>query len=91
MFGEHALYAGGKLVALVCDDQLFVKPTEAGRAWIGAAAEAPPYPGAKPCFLVPGDRWEDVAWLSELMRITAAELPMPVKRKARRKPATHRA
>ena len=25
MFGEYALYADGKVVALVCDDQLFVK------------------------------------------------------------------
>ena len=30
MFGEYALYSKGKVVALLCDDQLFVKPT-AGR------------------------------------------------------------
>ncbi len=27
MFGEYALYLDGKVVALVCDDQLFLKPT----------------------------------------------------------------
>lgn len=27
MFGEYALYVGPKVVALVCDNQLFVKPT----------------------------------------------------------------
>ncbi|GJD51723.1 hypothetical protein OPKNFCMD_4478 [Methylobacterium crusticola] len=30
MFGEYALYCDGKTVALVCDDQLFLKLTEAG-------------------------------------------------------------
>ena len=34
MFGEYALYCGVKLVALICDDQLFVKITKAGgRSW----------------------------------------------------------
>jgi len=44
MFGEYGIYCDGKLVALVCDDQLFVKPTKAGRAHIGKVREAPPYP-----------------------------------------------
>ena len=35
MFGEFAIYSLGKVVALVCDDQLFVKPTEAGKRFIG--------------------------------------------------------
>ncbi len=35
MFGEYALYSKGKVLALVCDDQLFVKPTDAGRSFIG--------------------------------------------------------
>ena len=31
MFGEYALYLDGKVVALVCDNHLFVKPTADGR------------------------------------------------------------
>ena len=27
MFGEYAVYGDGKVVALICDDRLFVKPT----------------------------------------------------------------
>lgn len=77
MFGEYAIYLGGKLVALVCDDQLFVKPTSAGRAAAGAVAEAPPYKGAKPCLLIPGDLWEDSDWLAALARATADALPIP--------------
>jgi len=34
MFGEYALYCNNKVVALICDDQLFVKPTNAGKAFI---------------------------------------------------------
>ena len=30
MFGEFALYCDGKVVALVCDNQLFVKSTAGG-------------------------------------------------------------
>ncbi|RYD21729.1 MAG: response regulator, partial [Spirochaetia bacterium] len=38
--GEYGLYLDGRLVALVCDDQLFVKPTVAGRAYASNADEA---------------------------------------------------
>jgi len=80
MFGEYALYANGKVVALICDNRLFIKPTEAGRAFIGDVKEAPPYPGAKNSFLIE-DQLEDRAWLSELIRITEQELPEPKPKK----------
>ena len=74
MFGEYAVYYDGKVVALVCDNQLFVKPTEAGRSFIGDVTEAPAYPGAKASFLI-DDRVEDREWISNLIRITCQELP----------------
>jgi len=77
MFGEYAIYYRDRIVALFCDDQLFIKPTNAGRAWIGRVSEAPPYPGAKPWYFISGDRCEDGEWLSELVRVTASELPPP--------------
>ena len=77
MFGEYGLFCNGKMVALVCGDQLFVKPTAAGKAFAGALPEAPPYPGAKPYLLVDGDRWDDRDWLTQLIRRTEAELPAP--------------
>ncbi len=85
MFGEYAVYCEGKMVALVCDDQLFIKPTPAGRVQIGAVEEAQPYPQAKPWFLISGDHWDDADWLADLVRITAAALPAP-KPKAPKKP-----
>lgn len=81
MFGEYALYCQGKVVALICDDQLFVKPTKAGKAFIGETVEAPPYTGAKPSYLISEDKWDDAEWLAELIRLTAAELPLPKPKK----------
>jgi TfoX/Sxy family transcriptional regulator of competence genes len=31
MFGEYGVYAGGKMIVSVFHDQLFLKPTAAGR------------------------------------------------------------
>lgn len=84
MFGEYGLFSGGKMFGMVCDDQLFVKPTDAGRAFIGdALVEAPAYPGAKPSFLVQ-DRLEDPDWLSELVRITTRTMPAPKPKKRKK-------
>jgi TfoX/Sxy family transcriptional regulator of competence genes len=89
MFGEFAIYRADKFVALVCDDELFVKPTEAGKAYLaGAVDEAPPYPRAKPHFRISGDRIEDADWLAELIKRTDAALPAPKPKRA--KPARKR-
>lgn len=84
MFGEYALYCDGKVVALVCDNQLFVKPTENGRSYIGNVCAAPPYPGAKMYFLIE-DAFEDREWISGLIRITAKEIPLPKPKGIRKK------
>lgn len=81
MFGEYAIYCDKKVVALVCDDELFIKPTEAGRQYLPEVIEKPAYPGSKRYFWISGDHWDDGEWLAELMRITAAELPLPKPKK----------
>jgi len=82
MFGEYAIYCNEKVVALVCDNKLYVKPTEAGRKFIGSVDEAPPYSGAKPFFFIE-DQFEGADWLSELIKITEQELPAPKPKKAK--------
>ena len=84
MFGEYGVYVDGKMIGSVCDDQLYVKPTASGRAHAEPTSDAPPYPGAKPHLLIQADRWGDAEWLSELLRVTAAELPTPKPRKPKR-------
>ncbi len=76
MFGEYALYCNEKVVALICDNQLFVKPTAGGKAYIGDVVEAPAYPGAKMSYLIE-EKYEDAEWLGALIRITEKELPAP--------------
>jgi TfoX/Sxy family transcriptional regulator of competence genes len=86
MFGEYALYCEGKIVALICDNQLFVKPTDAGRSFIGEVVEAPPYPGAKPSFLIE-EHLEDKEWISTLVKLTEKGLPPPKAKKKKGKKA----
>ncbi len=83
MFGEWGLFSGGKMWGMICDDRLFVKPTEGGLAHIPTVVLAPPYPGAKHIPVIE-DGLEDREWLSELVRITTAELPMPKARKPKK-------
>lgn len=83
MFGEYGIYADGKIFGLICDNKLFIKPTEGGKNFIGKVVEGQPYPGAKPSFLIE-EKIEDSDWLSELVKITIRELPEPKPRKKRK-------
>ena len=84
MFGEWGIYSNGKIFALICDNQFFIKPTESGKAFIKAVEMAPPYPGAKP-FITIGDKIEDRQWLSELINISVKELPEPKPKKKKKR------
>ncbi|MBA3723603.1 MAG: TfoX/Sxy family protein [Candidatus Levybacteria bacterium] len=84
MFGEYALYCDEKVIALVCDDKLFVKPTDGGRAIVGPGNDAPPYPGAKPYLLISEDYWDDRDWMTNVIQKTASELPLPKPKKKKR-------
>jgi TfoX/Sxy family transcriptional regulator of competence genes len=78
MFGEFALYCGDKVVALVCNNQLFVKITPAGKALVGKRyEEGQAYPGAKPSMLIGAEEIDNDERLCELVRVTADALPQP--------------
>lgn len=84
MFGEYALYCDGKVVALVCDEQLFVKITDPGRDFVGAHyVEGFAYPGARASMLIDDDRIEDREWLCALIRITSENVPTPKPKKVK--------
>ncbi len=76
MFGEFAVYCDGKVVALVCDNQFFLKPTDAGKALLDRVKEAPPYPGAKPYYLIDA-QLDDAEAAAAIVRATADALPAP--------------
>ena len=84
MFGEYALYCNEKVVALLCDDRFFLKPTDAAEEF-GSFEEGPPYPGSKPFLIIEEDRWEDRDFMADLVRATAAALPAPKPKKSKKK------
>ena len=74
MFGGATLYFEDKILGLITDNQLFIKRTPAGKAFIGEVVEVPPYPGAKDHYLI-GEELDDKDWLCELILVSARELP----------------
>ncbi len=72
MFGEYGIYCNGKYFACVCDDNFYVKVTQAGQALVPNAELAPPYDGAKPYLLIEDLDNRDL--LAELVRKTVENL-----------------
>ena len=76
MFGEYGIYMDSLIIGLACDNQLFIKPTAAGRKFAGGSgrlSEAPPYHGAKLYYLI-DDKLDDREWMCGLARATYGEL-----------------
>lgn len=88
MFGGHGVYCNDRFVAIIGDDELFVKDSPAGQQFLDPSHLAPPYPGANNAFRVPPERWEDREWLGTFVRATAEALPPPQPRRAKRAPAS---
>lgn len=76
MFGEFAVYCDGKVVGFVCDNQFFLKPTSVGKALLERVKEAPPYPGAKPYYLLDA-QLDEAELAAAIVRATADALPAP--------------
>ncbi|MEO1948940.1 TfoX/Sxy family protein [Thioclava sp.] len=81
MFGEYAVYLGGKTVALLCDDTLFVRQLPEATRYLEDSGHAPvtgkPYPRAKDHWQIDPDLWEDTEWLLGLLSVIEAALPAP--------------
>jgi TfoX/Sxy family transcriptional regulator of competence genes len=75
MFGEYALYADGKVVALVCDDQLFVKILPASVELEDLCEKGPPYPGARPHYVVEEEQLSQLEQLPGILFDVAESLP----------------
>lgn len=75
MFGDYGLYCKDKIIGLICDSNLYIKPTEAGRALLRNEELRPPYPGAKPYFYI--EDVDDHDYLSALVKTTYEALPDP--------------
>lgn len=76
MFGEYACYLGGKVVALVCNDILYIKATTGALGLMPNAILSPPYPGAKPHISFEG-ALDDPDLVAAALQAAAADLPEP--------------
>lgn len=72
MFGEYGLFCDGVFFAVICDNQLFVKPTVQCQSAFPELSKAPPYDGAKDYILVSDTDNKEL--MLELVRITYQSL-----------------
>jgi TfoX/Sxy family transcriptional regulator of competence genes len=85
MFGEYSLYADGKVVALVCDDRLYVKDHSTTKVLADECEQGPPYPGAKPHFIVDESQLSTITELPKMLLRLSAALPEPKRSGSKRK------
>ena len=83
MFGEYALYADGKVVALICDYRLYVKILPASKVLELECEKGEPYPGAKPHYIVTEEQLSSMASLPGILFAIAESVP--AKKKSRKK------
>jgi TfoX/Sxy family transcriptional regulator of competence genes len=75
MLGEYGVYCDEKIVALVCDDTFFLKPSPAAARLGVHLVPAPPYPGAKEYFVIGAAVIEDDEQFRRVVQATADALP----------------
>ena len=84
MFGEYGLYCNGRVVALICGNQLFLKPTPQAMAMLGQTLSpvpmAPVYPGGKP-MAVADEVLDDGDLMARVVAMIASEVPEPKPKK----------
>ncbi|MDB6025701.1 MAG: transcriptional regulator [Verrucomicrobiales bacterium] len=81
MFGEYALYADDKVVALVCDDRLYVKIVPASQELESQCEKGEPYPGARPHYIVEEGQLTSVPNLPGILFAIAESVPAKKKKK----------
>ena len=79
MMGEYILYYRGKIIGVIYDDRLLVKPVKSAVSFMPAAVYELPYERAKEMLLV--DNVDSKEFLNELFDAMYDELPAPKKKK----------
>ena len=80
MFGEYALYADNKVVALVCDDLLYVKICAASIILESECEKDSPYPGAKDYYVIDDEKLDLIPALPSILIAIAKSLPVKKKK-----------
>ena len=85
MMGDYCIYCDGIIFGLICDNNLFIKPTYQGAAQLKEVVMRSPYPGAKEHFLI-----TDVDDRDNLVSIIKATMPALPKPKGKKNPMLER-
>lgn len=79
MMGEYCVYYKGKLIGDICDNCLFLKPTESVLRLMPDADRGYPYEGSKTLMVVV-DTIENEELMEEVLNEMYKELPEPKKK-----------
>lgn len=77
MFGEYVVYCDDKVVLLICDDRVHIKPTAAVEAYAARFESEPPFPGARNHPILDDGFMADASAFRALVQETANLLPKP--------------
>ena len=74
MMGEYLLYVNDKVIGQINRSQLFIKVTSFGEGFAKDLSKESPYDGAKPAFVVPQNKIDDLIWMKDFLAGTVKEL-----------------
>jgi len=75
MMGDYCIYCNGVIFGLICDNNFYIKETDAGRAVLRNIILRPPYEGARDYFYI--DDVDDSDYLTLLVTTTLPALKKP--------------
>lgn len=78
MMGEYLVYFKGKLVGNICDNCLYLKPTDSALRLLPDAERDYPYDGSKTLMIIV-DNVENTEQMSAVLHAMYEELPTPKK------------
>src|SRR5688572_8875107 len=80
MFGEYGLYADGKMVAVICDDRLYVKLAPPSAELEHQCEKGEPYPRAKPHYLIDEGQLSTLPNLPAILFALAEAMPEKIRK-----------
>ena len=72
MMGDYCVYCNGAIFGVICDNNLYIKETDAGRILLKEVVLRPPYEGAKNYFYI--GNVDDRDYLADLVKVTCQAL-----------------
>jgi TfoX/Sxy family transcriptional regulator of competence genes len=79
MFGEYGMFYKEKMVGVLADNKLYIKPTDEGKSYLIQPQYEAFYAKGKPYFLIEDTDNRESLW--KLIVITYDALPMPKEKK----------